>query len=175
MSVRAPGTEPVALEVLLGDLSIVEIPHDGGAEVLALLSEIHHANADLDKPYAPVGWSKCQGCGFRGACWPDAEARRDVSLVYGVDQGLARSLHDIGVTTSEQLVDRFSVDALAGFVRPWGTKQRHVGKSAAQILDQATAMVQGREIRRARPRIPESDNYVMFDLEGMPPSSIPPT
>jgi len=46
---------------------------------------------------------------------------------------------------------------------------RRVGKSAGPILRQARAVAEGREIVLAQPVVPVSDNYVMFDLEGMPP------
>jgi uncharacterized protein len=166
---RATGEPPRALEALLGDSTLVEIPSDGGTGALSLLGGIRRTATQSAKPYAPVGWSKCQGCGFRCVCWAAAEAARDVALVYGVDQGLARALHDMGVTTFDELGARFSEDALAEVVRPWGEGVRRVGKSAGQILAQARAMTEGREIRLGRPRIPSFHNYVMFDLEGMPP------
>jgi predicted RecB family nuclease len=46
---------------------------------------------------------------------------------------------------------------------------QRVGRSAGRILEQARAMVSESEIRRGRPRVPTSNNYAMFDIEGMPP------
>jgi uncharacterized protein len=166
---QATGQPPRALEALLGDSTLVEIPFDGGTGALGLLGCIRHTATQRTKPYAPVGWSKCQGCGFRSVCWTEAEAARDVALVYGVDQGLACALHDMGVTTFDELQARFTEDALAEVVRPWGDREQRVGKRARQILAQVRAMVEGREIGLGQPRIPSFDNYVMFDLEGMPP------
>jgi len=44
-----------------------------------------------------------------------------------------------------------------------------VGKKAGGIILQAKAMLQNKEIIVKRPEIPASKNYVMFDLEGLPP------
>lgn len=166
---RTFGVPPEGLEVLLGDSTIVEVLHDSGAQALTLLSEIKINSTESNKPYEPVGWSKCQSCGYRKTCWTEAEENCDVALVYGVDQGLARALHDVGVTTINQFVDEFTDDALSRFVRPWGKAERRVGKSAGQILQQARAMVDGREIQLGVPQIPDAKNFVMFDLEGLPP------
>ena len=46
---------------------------------------------------------------------------------------------------------------------------QRVGKKAESILRMARAMVSGEEIILQAPPIPESRNYVMFDLEGLPP------
>jgi hypothetical protein len=71
-------------------------------------------------PYSPVGWSKCTGCGFHDRCWKEARAKSDVALVYGVDQGLAVTLHHQGVQKIGQLVDQFGESNLAALQRPWG-------------------------------------------------------
>ena len=104
---QAVGRPPTAIEALLGDQTIVEIPSDNGAAALELLASIKRFADEPDRPYSPVGWSKCQACGFRDTCWPEAAKRRDVALVYGVDQGLARELHRTGVTTYDDLIKRF--------------------------------------------------------------------
>ena len=44
-----------------------------------------------------------------------------------------------------------------------------MGKKASSILRMAQAMSSGKEIIIKTPSIPEHANYVMFDLEGMPP------
>jgi predicted RecB family nuclease len=46
---------------------------------------------------------------------------------------------------------------------------RKVGKRAASILLMAKAMAENKEFLIQRPSIPEHPNYVMFDLEGLPP------
>jgi len=157
------------LEVVLGDSTIVEVPFDGGDRALAALHEIRRTTALEAPPYSPVGWTKCQGCGFRGRCWAEAEGHGDVALVYGVDQGLARALRQGGVTTIRGLLDRFDEAALAGFTRPWGGRTQRVGRRAGRILEQARATADGSVTVLAPPALPAADNCVMFDLEGLPP------
>jgi len=164
------GQPPVALEVHSGTGEIVAIPYDGGTSALAELELLVRIRQLTSEPYSPVGWSKCGGCGFRDRCWPAAEHRQDVALVAGVDQGLARVLRDRGVTTVEQLLATFDENALAEFQRPSGSRMQRIGKRAGSILTMASAMKSGKEILLAKPDIPQSPNYVMFDLEGLPPT-----
>jgi len=89
--------------------------------------------------------------------------------VMGVDQGLARALREQGVETAENLLSRFYTDSLAGFKRPFGKKSQRVGTVSASILQAAQSMTSGEEIILAAPNIPDCPNYVMFDLEGLPP------
>jgi len=166
---RTVGAPPTALEVVLGNSTIVEVPFDGGDRALAALREISRTTALEAPPYSPVGWTKCLGCGFRDRCWAEAEGRGDVALVYGVDQGLARALRQGGVTTIRGLLDRFDEATLAGFTRPWGDRTQKVGRKAGRILEQARATADGSVTVLAPPALPASDNYVMFDLEGLPP------
>jgi len=44
-----------------------------------------------------------------------------------------------------------------------------VGKVSTRILQQARAMKEGRPLRIKPPDLPPHDNWVMFDLEGLPP------
>ena len=166
---RTVGTPPIALEVVLGDSSIVEIPFDGGTRAVAALHEIRRTTAQDIPPYSPVGWSKCQACGFRERCWVEAEKRDDVALVYGVDQGLIRALRHEGVATPGHLLDRFDETTLAAFSRPWGNRSQRVGSKAGRILEQARATASDSMTVLSPPALPASDNYVMLDLEGLPP------
>jgi predicted RecB family nuclease len=106
---------------------------------------------------------------FHGYCWPKAEQARDVALVHGVDQGLAFALKDLGIHTINDLRNHYQEDTLAELKRPWGKDMRKVGKRAASILLMAKAMSENKEFLIQRPSIPEHSNYVMFDLEGLPP------
>lgn len=164
------GGAPVRLEVHAGDGSIVEVPYDGGGAAMAALGRIAALKMRTTEPYAALGWTKCLGCGFRDHCWPRAEARRDVALVSGVDQGLARVLNaDHGVSTMDDLLGRLDESALADVRVPWGLKTKRVGKRAGYILRMASALASGKESLVQRPDVPEHPNYVMFDLEGLPP------
>jgi predicted RecB family nuclease len=125
--------------------------------------------AAASAPFSPVGWSKCNGCGYRGHCWPGAEQRRDVALVYGVDQGLVLTLRDDNIVSYEDLLEQHDQATLAEIKRHWGKGLRRVGKSAEKIMPMARALASGTESILETPNIPESANYVMFDLEGLPP------
>ncbi len=163
------GSPRLALHVHSGSGDIVEVPYDGGVKALEFLEEIITYKISKSEPFSPVGWSKCGGCPFHGYCWPRAEKARDVALVYGVDQGLAIALKDQGIYTINDLLNQCQEDSLAELKRPYGKGMRKVGTKAASILLMAKAMSQNKEFLIQRPSIPEHRNYVMFDLEGLPP------
>ncbi|HKI94759.1 MAG TPA: TM0106 family RecB-like putative nuclease [Gemmatimonadales bacterium] len=159
---------PTVLEVYAGTEEIVPLPYDGAATALHELAMIRAVRELPTEPYEPVGWSKCHDCGFKGHCWPRAVGRDDVSLVVGVDQGLARRLYDDGVRTIAALGERFDPATLAELKRPWGTREQRVGTTKAPaILRSAEALRDQREILVEPPAFPECANYVMFDLEGL--------
>lgn len=163
------GRPPAGLEVHSGTGEIVEVSYDRGLTVLQVLEEIMALKLAKSEPYSPVGWSKCGGCPFYAYCWPRAETSRDVAMVYGVDQGLALALKDQGVNTIEDLLEQFDENSLSEFKRPWGKGMRRVGKNSASILLMARALSEEKEIIIQRPSIADHPNYVMFDLEGLPP------
>ncbi len=168
---RAVGTVAKRLEVHTGTGAIVEVPYDGGAAALAKLAEVLTLKQMATEPYEPVGWSKCKaGCGYADRCWKQAEARRDVALVMDVDQGLARQLHADGIATFQQLVSSFDIQRLSELKRPVGGVQKRVGKKAESILLNAEVLISGTERILAPAMIPARGNFVMFDLEGIPPS-----
>jgi predicted RecB family nuclease len=163
------GTPPEALEVWGGTNEITEIPYDGGKAVLKALERLLETIQCGDQRYEPVGWSKCNGCGFRDKCWPEAQAVSDVALILGVDQGLARKLHELGIGSTEALLANFDAAKLGRLKRPYGGREQKVGKTASRILQRAKAMREGSEKILVRPVLPAGPNWVMFDLEGMPP------
>ncbi len=167
---RTLGLPPKALQVHSGKGDIVDVPYDGGVAALNLLLEIFRLKQLPEEPYEPLGWTKCSGgCGYDDYCWQRAEAAQDVSLVMEVDQGLARKLHRIGVESAKQLLSVFDVRGLSELQRPWGEKQQKVGRKAEKILVYADVFTSGKERVLAPVAIPPDENYVMFDLEGMPP------
>jgi predicted RecB family nuclease len=167
---RTVGTPAKRLQVHTGTGDVVDVPFDGGAAALAKLTEVLAIKQLTTEPYEPVGWSKCNaGCGYVDRCWSQAEARQDVSLVMDVDQGLARQLHSDGINTPQQLVSALDIQQLGDLKRPWGARQQKVGKKAESILLNAEVLVSGEERILAPVMIPPRENYVMFDLEGMPP------
>src|SRR6266496_23066 len=164
------GTPAKLLQVHTGKGDIVDVPYDGGVAVLAELTRILALKRLRAEPYEPLGWTKCSGgCGYNDRCWQQAQARQDVSLVMEVDQGLARALNTTGVTSAQQLLDTFDGQRLSAFKRPWGKGEQKVGKKAEKVLMFAEVLCSGKERILGPVFIPVRDNYVMFDLEGMPP------
>jgi predicted RecB family nuclease len=166
---RSCGTRPKALQVFSGMKEIVVVPYDGGATALAALERLLVAKQQETEAYEPVGWTKCGPCGFSERCWNRAEANGDVALLPDVDQGLARKLNSMGVRSRKGLLSNFDVATLSELKRSFGTREQRVGKRAERILLFAEAMEQQAEKILAVPAIPRLPNYVMFDLEGMPP------
>jgi len=168
---RTVGTPAKCLQVHTGAGDLVDVPYDGGAAALAKLAEVLALKQLTTEPYEPVGWSKCKaGCGYADRCWQQAVASQDVSLVMDIDQGLSRQLHADGIATFQQLVSSFDIQRLSELKRPVGAVQKRVGKKAESILPNAEVLISGTERILAPSMIPAQGNYVMFDLEGMPPS-----
>jgi predicted RecB family nuclease len=166
---QVTGNAPAGLQVHAGTGEVVDLPYDGGAAALAVLETIATCATASNEPYSPVGWTKCASCGFYETCWRRAEQERDVALLSGVDQNLAVALRRVGVNTFDDLLGKFTEPQLAAFQKPWGSKTQKVGKRAGSILLQAKAMTTGKEIQLAKPDLPDRANWVMFDLEGLPP------
>ncbi len=166
---RTFGQPPMALEVYNGAGEITQLAYKGGTSALQELELIAQVKRAKRAPYSPVGWTKCQPCPFRYRCWPEAEERKDVSLVYGVDQWMTHELRKEGVETYAALVENYTEERLARLTKPAATQTWKVGKRAPSILRMARALSSGEEILIQPPDIPEHANYVMFDLEGMPP------
>jgi len=160
---------PIRLEVHSGTGNIVPVPYDGGAAVRSLLGQILQLKLAESEFYEPVGWSKCESCTFFNRCWPIAEKRRDIALVGGIDQALAEVLWQKGIRSIEDLLANVDEPQLAALKRPWGNRLQRVGARAPEILRRARALLEGREFVLQSPQIPDHKNYVMFDLEGLPP------
>ena len=163
------GQSPKSLQVWGGTNEITEIPFDGGAAALAELKRLLTVIQSEAPSYEPVGWSKCGGCGFHDKCWKEAETLNDVALILGVDQGLARKLHELGFDSTDKLLANFDAAKLSQLKRKIGKRQQNVGKVATKILQRALAMQNGAEQVLFSPSLPKGPNFVMFDLEGMPP------
>lgn len=163
------GRPAKTLQVYSGMNEIVAIEDDGGKSALAELENLLRLKQLDGEPYEPVGWSKCGGCGFNERCMDKAEEEESVALVPDVDQSLARTLYGIGVSTRKELLTKFDFVRLSELKRPHGRSERRVGKTAERILQFAEAMETQQEKILSAPAIPSFSNYVMFDLEGMPP------
>jgi len=157
------------MEVVMGDNSLLEINQIASIKPEEVLNRVLEVVEKEEAPYSPVGWSKCTGCSYRHICWEIAVKEKDVALVYGVDQSLARFFWERGIKTVEQLLENYDKLSLAEISRPWGEKMQKVGKKAEKILLAAQAMKAQRSLLLKKITLPEADNYVMLDLEGIPP------
>ena len=162
---RVIGQAPIGLEVHGGAGGIVPIPYDGGAAAFAFLRQLHRMREAPPDAYEPVGWSKCDRCGYNARCWDRATKSSDISILHEISQGRARQLHALGVTTVPELLralddparrELFSEKGRSG-ERPFGW---------AKIRRDAQAHAMGRPIVIARPVLPDPDDCVVFDLEG---------
>ena len=130
---QAVGAPAKRLQVHAGGGDLIDVPYDGEAAALAKLAEVLALKQLASEPYEPVGWSKCMaGCGYSDRCWLKAEASQDVSLVMGVDQGLARQLHGDGIKTVQALATSLDVQRLSDLKRPWGAGMREGGRECCE-------------------------------------------
>lgn len=166
---QTTGNKPAGLEVLKGDSTIESMDYAGEDTVLSYLRSLMDIMLLPEEPYSPVGWSKCGGCGYNKYCMKRAEENQDVALVYDLDQGLAIRLRETGVFNIQELLAKYDDNSLSELKRPWGAREQKVGKKADGILLQAQAMLDKKEHILKKPELPVSQNYVMFDLEGLPP------
>lgn len=169
---RTFGRPPVALQVHAGGGEIITLEYGGGGDALAILATmLRYRLAAAEPTDEHVGVAKCGACGFRSRCWPRARRRLDVGLLPFADQGLIDALHRDGTATLPELVERYDAERLARFERPgWDDRPRPVGDRAERLLINARALLEGRPILIRPPEIPKHPTYVMFDLEGMPPT-----
>lgn len=161
---------PVALHVHSGSGEIFDVPYEGAEEALELLERMLELRLAEHRPLERVGASKCSGCGFREHCWPQALERKEVGTLPRVDRSLVDVLHELGVGSAPELLESFDAESLAELTRPWGRRQKPVGREyAKRILASARAHVTERPVVLAEPQLPEAKTWVMFDLEGIPP------
>jgi predicted RecB family nuclease len=166
---RTFGRAARRLEIHSGSSDLVEVENDHGATAVSDLEKIVLTRSLETEPYSPVGWSKCGGCRYKRHCWEAAEKSKDIARIAKIDQGLAIALREEGVITPQQLIERFDDRRLADFRRPWGKGLRRVGREAGRILTMARILGSGEMEVLSSPQIPAHANYVMFDLEGLPP------
>jgi predicted RecB family nuclease len=166
---QAVGAPAERLQVHTGKGDFVDVPYDGGTAALAELARILGLKRLGAEPHEPLGWTKCSGCGYFARCWPQAEARQDVSLVMEVDQELARKLRACGIESAQLLASGYDAQRLSQLKRPWSDREQKVGKKAGKILMYAEGLASSKERVLGPAAIPAHENYVMFDLEGMPP------
>jgi predicted RecB family nuclease len=98
-----------------------------------------------------------------------AREQNDVALIPGIDQGAAQALINDGVTTIDELLSRHDAEILSNLKKPRGKSMVRIGKVAGRILLEAEALRDKKEMQITPVELPEADNFVMFDLEGLPP------
>jgi predicted RecB family nuclease len=163
---RATGRPPRALEVHAGGGDIVPIPYDGGDAAIAFLGQLARMRRAPRDAWEPVGWSKCDGCGYNGRCWERAVSASDVSILHEISQDRARDLRARGVSTVEELLRAFDDPARRGlFFEKTRTGEKPSGWAARARRD-AEAHATGRPVVIAPPRLPSGLDCVVFDLEG---------
>ncbi len=169
---QAMGAEPVALQVHSGSGEIVDVPYERETveEALATLERMIELRFREDRPDVHVSNPKCNGCGFRQHCWPQAIERQEVGLLPSVDRGTVEQLHSQGAGTIPELLAKYDVESLAALERTWGDRMKPLGEEyAKRILASAQAFETGQPVVLAKPELPDAKNWVMFDLEGVPP------
>ena len=165
---QTTGGKIAGLEVVSGTGEIVAVPYDSGETALETLSKISEIQHLSEEPYNPVGWSRCQPCGFFNYCWGKAEDSQDLALVPEVDKGLVPVLHHSGIRTIRQLAE-LDEAYLSEIKRPWGGRDQRVGRKAEFIVKQALALEENRELIIAKLHLPSVENFAIFDIEGLPP------
>jgi predicted RecB family nuclease len=168
---RIVGTPPASLEVHTGTGDIVPVPYSEGEAVPDFLLEFRRMRLAPEETYEPVGWSKCDGCGFRGLCWPLAENARDVALLPHVDQKWARKLHAHGVLNIADLGAAFERSDMRDVFYDKATKKKpeRMKDSAASILRSVKAHESGEVCSIGPVEIPERSTAMVLDFEGLPP------
>ena len=139
------GKPCAGLQVLSGIGEIVDIPNLEIDETKNLLEKIVNIKSLGSEPYSPVGWSKCFGCEFKERCWKKAENIKDVALILGVDQNLAKALRSKGVRTVTEFLDTFDEEKLSEFKKPYGQRMQRVGIKAMEIMAMARSFVRTAE------------------------------
>ncbi|MEW6042220.1 MAG: PD-(D/E)XK nuclease family protein, partial [Elusimicrobiota bacterium] len=93
---KTTGEKPSHLEVLQGDNQIITLEYSG-ARAKEFLAELLEVVSKPEEPYSPVGWTRCQSCGYVELCWEKSVKNRDVAILPGVDKGLAIFLKKEGI------------------------------------------------------------------------------
>ena len=164
---RKMNMTPSRLEIVNGRNEILPIiPAD--AAVFRVLYKAMLAKYSSHESYSPVGWSKCSKCGYETRCWDKAIVENDISLLPGIDQELAQNFHKEGVRNIDSLLASFDESSLSVQSRRVGGRAVRIGNRAREILSQARAYQTQNPIWLTTPALPESSNYVILDLEGIP-------
>jgi predicted RecB family nuclease len=168
-----PGV-PYSLRVYNGASGEEAVEADGGASALLELGRVVEIRSLAEEPAELVGWSKCGPCGYKEHCWPIAEEQKALGLVVDIDKKLAPKLEAEGISSYPQVAEVLDAVELAKLKSQRGDNVA----GARRILENIEALMRDEPVRRIGDdgspvaidnRVTESDTYVMFDLEGLPP------
>ena len=161
---------PPTLEVHAGTGEIVPIEYRGAESVLDLLREHRRLRALDPDVYEPVGWSKCDGCGFHKPCWTVARTSQDVAILPTVDQPTARELHRRAIATIPELDAAFDTAALRDLFWIEATKKKpaRLKPTALRLRRSLDAHLSGAPVQFSPLDLPAPVDIVAFDLEGLP-------
>ena len=165
------GVAPAGLEVHAGDGRLVPMPYDRGEsarERLKFLREARLAEAEF---YEPVGWSKCDGCGYRTRCWTRVEGANDVALLPAVSQRWALRLRGRGVLDIRALGKAFERTDLRDLFYEKATKRKpeRIKAGAARIRRSVEARETNAPVALGAVELPDASSAIMLDFEGLPP------
>ncbi len=165
---RATGRPPIGLQVHAGTGEVVPVPYDGDAAALDALRAHRRLRLGPLDAYEPVGWTKCGDCGFYDRCWGQAVAANDVSLLTTVRQDYARKLRSRGITAIRDIPKAIENPAFQDLFYE-GKRNPCLRDFVPGLRRSAEAYESNKVISVAPPDLPNSRNFAMFDLEGMPP------
>lgn len=165
------GVAPAGLEVHAGDGRLVPIPYDCGVSALERLKFLREARLADEEFYEAVGWSKCDGCGFRTRCWAHAESANDVALLPAVSQRWALRLRGRGVMDIRALGKAFERADLRDLFYEKATKKKpeRIKAGAARIQRSVEARETSAPVMLGSIELPDPFSAIMLDFEGLPP------
>lgn len=165
---RLVGQPPIELQVHAGTGDIVPVPYEGEAAILGALREYRRMRNLDPTTYEPVGWTKCDGCGFHDRCWAEAESRRDVSLLTAVRQDRARALHARGIKSIGDIA-RAIEDPVHRDLFWQGKREPRLRDFVPGLKRSAESYLSKTPIPIIAQDLPAATCFAMFDLEGLPP------
>ena len=112
--------------------------------------------------------SKCGSCGFADHCWPRAIEQQDVSLVMDVDQGLARQFTAMA-SHCRRTPCRLRCEPAERIKPPMGSQAAEGRQEGREDSPECRSTGEWQRTDSAPAGIPAHENYVCFDLEGIPP------
>lgn len=166
---RIFGDAPVGIEVGNSTGDIIQLPFPEKAQIEGLLALLLNLRQSQELPYHPVSWTKCQSCDFREYCWQVARQLQDIALIPGLESALILALREAGVLTVPDLLQKFEPETLAAFEWKEGHSPRPIGREKARnMLYMAESLITGEPILTKVPELPQTRQWMMFDVEGVP-------